>query len=98
MSTPPTPTLPAVMVTASIEGEMEPVQLPLPEAIRALWHVLRELHLGGHQYEAYRYFFGDGVEQRILKALEEHRRMDLAFRLGGAIRLVQISLAGPDAP
>lgn len=87
----------AVMVTASVEGVMEPVQLPLPEAISTLWRALRDLHLGGHQYEAYRYFFGEGVEQRVLKALEEHQRMDLAFRLGGDIRLVRISLAEPAA-
>ncbi|MFD0260125.1 hypothetical protein ACFVH7_17830 [Kitasatospora indigofera] len=98
MSRSTTPLLNAVVVTISVEGEMEPAQLPLPDALRTLWHTLQALQLGSHQYEAYRHFFGEGVEQRVLRALEEHSRIDLAFRLKSDIRLVKIQLAVPAEP
>ncbi len=83
----------ALMVTADIEGVMEPQQVPLPQAIVLLWEALRALPLGAVQYGAYEYFFGDGVEQRVLTAIQQDGWLNLTFRLEGELRSVRIAPA-----
>ena len=81
----------AVMVTADIEGVMEPQQAQLPKAITALWETMRTLPLGNYQYEAFDYFFGEGAEQRVQQAIEQDGELQLTFRLEGELRSVRIA-------
>ncbi len=79
-----------LMVTADIEGVMAPQQASLPNAVAALWEALRTLPMGNHQYEAFGYFFGEGVEQRVRQAFTLDGELQLTLRLEGVIRSVRI--------
>ncbi|OKI16653.1 hypothetical protein A6A07_11645 [Streptomyces sp. CB03911] len=81
------------LVTLEIEGLVEPVALPLPEALARLWDELRPLPLGRLQLEAYRHFLRAGAEERVRAAIAQDGMLQLSFALNGEIRLVRATPA-----
>ncbi|GAA2275209.1 MULTISPECIES: hypothetical protein [Kitasatospora] len=86
---------------ARIVVEIEDITAPatfsrLSDALAALWASLRELPLGWQQHEAYRYFLGEGAEQRV----EDHLargEMVLSFAMAGRSHLVRVRREKPVA-
>ncbi|MFG2821714.1 hypothetical protein ACGFX4_20065 [Kitasatospora sp. NPDC048365] len=74
-----------------IEGITEPATFSrLPEALSALWAALRVLPLGWTQYEAYRYFFGEGSAERVKTFLDRDGQLSLSFQLEGRAHAVHV--------
>ncbi|MER5867953.1 hypothetical protein [Kitasatospora sp. NPDC002040] len=65
----------------------------LPDALAALWEALRVLPLGWTQYEAYRFFFGPGVVERVTEFLDRDGELTLSFAMAGRSHLVQVQQA-----
>ncbi|MFE2912800.1 hypothetical protein [Kitasatospora indigofera] len=87
------------LVTLEIEGLVEPVALPLTEALTRLWDELKLLPLGANQLEAYRHFLRAGAEERVRAAIEQDGMLQLSFALDGEIRLVRATpVRVPAAP
>ncbi|MCX5209839.1 hypothetical protein OG689_11135 [Kitasatospora sp. NBC_00240] len=84
---------PVTLVTLEIEGVVEPVALPLSEALARLWDELKRLPLGANQLEAYRHFLRAGAEERVRAAFLEDGLLQLSFALDGEIRLVRATPA-----
>ncbi|MFE2911225.1 hypothetical protein [Kitasatospora indigofera] len=87
------------LVTLEIEGLVEPVALPLTEALTRLWDELKPLPLGANQLEAYRHFLRAGAEERVRDAIAQDGMLQLSFALDGEIRLVRATpVRVPAAP
>lgn len=81
-------------VTVEIEDITQPAHFSnLPDALAALWESLRVLPLGTVQYDAYRYFFGEGAEQRVRDLMRQRGEMSLAFALAGRSHAVRVKVA-----
>jgi hypothetical protein len=82
------------LVTVEIDCALEPVQLPLAEAIIRVWETLSSLNLGEDQLKDFRVYLGLGAEQRVLGEITRAGGTDVRyFLLDGELRSVQISLA-----
>ncbi|MDH6579224.1 hypothetical protein [Kitasatospora sp. MAP5-34] len=80
-------------VTVSVDGILDPLAAPLPQALGALWEVLRALPLGWTQFEAYRYFFDTpGAEERVSTFLERDRCLVLSFAMDGRSHVVRVEV------
>ncbi|MDH6129657.1 hypothetical protein [Kitasatospora sp. GP82] len=78
-------------VTVSIEDITAPATFnQLSDALVALWEALRVLPLGWTQYQAYRYFFGPGAEQRVAEFLERDGELTLSFTMAGRSHAVRV--------
>ncbi|WP_457028720.1 hypothetical protein [Kitasatospora sp. P5_F3] len=80
--------------TVSIEDITAPATFArLSDGLAALWESLRVLPLGNTQYEAYRYFFGPGVEERVTEFLNRDGDLVLSFALDGRSYAVRVERA-----
>jgi hypothetical protein len=85
-------------VLVEIEDITQPATFSnLPDALAALWESLRVLPLDGVQMDAYRYFFGEGAEQRVRNLIEHRGEVLLAFEMAGRAHAVRVRLAGAQA-
>jgi len=86
---------PATGYEVVIEDVTEPhTFVQLPDALSALWESLRALPLGNTQYEAYRFFFGEGAVERVEQFLARDGRLSLTFTMAGRAHEVRVSPAG----
>ncbi|WP_354642443.1 hypothetical protein [Kitasatospora camelliae] len=77
--------------TVVIEGVTGPATFTrLPDALAALWEALRVLPLGWNQYEAYRYFFGEGAVERVERFLARDGQLTLTFAMAGRTYPVRV--------
>jgi hypothetical protein len=81
------------LVTAEIEGYLEPVQVPLDQALDLLWATMRDLPIGDFQYGAYEIFFGPGVEGRVQEAIEQDGRLQLTFAMEDRLHSLTVAPA-----
>lgn len=81
------------LVTAEIEGFLEPIQVPLDQALDMLWTTLRALPLGNLQLKAYGHFFGDGVEGRVQDAIQQDGRLQLTFAMEDRLHSLTVAPA-----
>lgn len=83
------------LVTLEIEEVLEPITLPLLDAVDRLWNELDLLPLGENQAQAYDRFLGPGAVHRIQAAFAEVGLLHLSFALDGHVRYVRITPAVP---
>jgi hypothetical protein len=81
------------LVTAEIEGFLEPVQVPLDRALDMLWTTMQALPLGNLQLKAYGHFFGVGVEGRVQEAIEQDGRLQLTFAMEDRLHSLTVTPA-----
>jgi hypothetical protein len=81
------------LVTAEIEGYLEPIQVPLDRALDMLWTTLRALPIGNLQYGAFGHFFGVGVEGRVQDAIEQDGRLQLTFAMEDRLHSLTVTPA-----
>ncbi len=102
MSTATTPASAALasttLVTAAIEGYLEPIQVPLDRALEILWATMRALSIGDLQYKAFGQFFGDGVEQRVREAVARDGGLQLTFAMEGRLHSLTVTPAERPGP
>ncbi|MFJ9521605.1 hypothetical protein ACIRPK_25525 [Kitasatospora sp. NPDC101801] len=80
--------------TVSIEDIAAPATFThLQDALNALWEALRVLPLGWNQFEAYRFFLGDGAVERVTEFLDRDGELTLSFAIGGRSHLIEVTRA-----